>query len=473
SLILPLIRLHALFFFLFAGYFQDLLNKSEKALYETFPGMYGELYLQNIKLFKDLYSELRRYYRGSNINLEEALNEFWTHLLERLFKFMNPQYHLPDEYVDCIVKHSEQHKPFGEVPRDLKLKATRAFIAVRSFVQGLGVGNDVVRKVSQVPLSQYCSRAIMKLMYCAHCRGMSNVKPCNNYCRNVLKGCVANQADLDPEWKNLIDALLMVADRFDGPSNVDIVIGTIHTRIAEAISNMQENRESITTKIFQGCGNPKMNPKASNIEDKKKRGKYVSEDKPSQLSSEKLVSDAKGKLREIRDFWISFPTTLCNEKISSGSVNEERCWNGMTKGRYLPDVMGDGLASQINNPEVDVDVTKPDMTIRQQIMQLKIMTSRLRNAYNGNDVDFQDTSDDISGSGSGDGCADDVCGKRLSKTISTRLPEVHAMPKQSGQGVGGSSSSSSSSSNNSSILLPSSFLLILTLAVVARQYLWR
>lgn len=44
----------------------------------------------------------------------------------------------------------------------------------------------------------------MKLMYCAHCRGMSSVKPCSNYCRNVLKGCLANQADLDPEWRNLI-----------------------------------------------------------------------------------------------------------------------------------------------------------------------------------------------------------------------------------------------------------------------------
>lgn len=61
-------------------------------------------------------------------------------------------------------------------------------------------------------------------------------------------------------------------------------------------------------------------------------------------------------------------------------------------GRYLPEVMGDGLASQINNPEVDIDITKPDMNIRQQIMQLKIMTHRLKNALNGQDVDFQDTS---------------------------------------------------------------------------------
>lgn len=60
--------------------------------------------------------------------------------------------------------------------------------------------------------------------------------------------------------------------------------------------------------------------------------------------------------------------------------------------RYLPEVIGDGLASQINNPEVEIDITKPDIIIRQQIMQLKIMTHRLKNALNGQDVDFQDTS---------------------------------------------------------------------------------
>lgn len=56
-------------------------------------------------------------------------------------------------------------------------------------------------------------------------------------------------------------------------------------------------------------------------------------------------------------------------------------------------MMGDGLANQINNPEVEVDITKPDMTIRQQIMQLKVMTNRLRSAYHGEDADFQDTSE--------------------------------------------------------------------------------
>lgn len=30
------------------------------------------------------------------------------------------------------------------------------------------------------------------------------MKPCNNYCLNVMKGCLANQADLDTEWNLFI-----------------------------------------------------------------------------------------------------------------------------------------------------------------------------------------------------------------------------------------------------------------------------
>lgn len=46
-------------------------------------------------------------------------------------------------------------------------------------------------------------RAIMKMTYCPHCRSMASAKPCANYCTNVMKGCLANQADLNTEWRHL------------------------------------------------------------------------------------------------------------------------------------------------------------------------------------------------------------------------------------------------------------------------------
>ena len=106
--------------------------------------------MQNAKAFRDLYTELRLYYRGANLHLEETLAEFWARLLERLFRQLHPQLLLPDDYLDCLGKQAEPLRPFGEAPRELRLRATRAFVAARAFVQGLGVASDVVRKVAQV-----------------------------------------------------------------------------------------------------------------------------------------------------------------------------------------------------------------------------------------------------------------------------------------------------------------------------------
>ncbi len=56
-------------------------------------------------------------------------------------------------------------------------------------------------------------------------------------------------------------------------------------------------------------------------------------------------------------------------------------------------VIGNGLANQVSNPDVDVDITKPDIMIRSQIAVLKEMTSRLKAAHSGNDISV-DTGED-------------------------------------------------------------------------------
>ncbi|KAG8516976.1 Glypican-6 [Galemys pyrenaicus] len=136
------------------------------------------------------------------------------------------------------------------------------------------------------------------------------------------------------------------------------------------------------------------------------------------------VTDIKEKLKLSKKVWSALPYTICkDESVTAGTSNQEDCWNGHSKARYLPEIMNDGLTNQINNPEVDVDITRPDTFIRQQIMALRVMTNKLKNAYNGNDVNFQDTSDESSGSGSGSGCMDDVCPTEF-EFVTTEAPAV-------------------------------------------------
>lgn len=116
---------------------------------ESFVKALGSLYTPNAGVFRDLYADLRRYYRGTSLNLEEALDEFWMRLLERLLKASNPSL-VSDDFLECASKQTETLRPFGDAPRELRVRLVRVLIAARAFVQGLNVAGEVVRKVSQV-----------------------------------------------------------------------------------------------------------------------------------------------------------------------------------------------------------------------------------------------------------------------------------------------------------------------------------
>ncbi|XP_048369942.1 glypican-4 [Sphaerodactylus townsendi] len=403
----------------FDEFFRELLENAEKSLNDMFVRTYGLLYMQNSEMFKDLFVELKRYYTDGNVNLEEMLNDFWARLLERMFRLVNPQYHFSDEYLECVSKYTEQLKPFGDVPRKLKLQVTRAFVAARTFAQGLAAARDVIGRVSAVNPTPQGVHALLKMMYCPYCRGLVAVKPCYNYCFNVMRGCLANQGELDTEWNNFIDSMLMVAERLEGPFNIESVMDPIDVKISDAIMNMQENSLQVSQKVFQGCGQPKMlvQSRASrSISESSFSARfrpYNPEERPTTAagtSLDRLVTDVKEKLKQAKKFWSSLPGNICNdEKMAADNVNEEECWNGSNKSRYIFAVTANGLANQANNPEVQVDTLKPDLMIRQQIMTLRIMTSKMKNAYNGNDVDFIDISDDASGEGSGSGCELQQC----------------------------------------------------------------
>ncbi|XP_047227525.1 glypican-6-like isoform X2 [Girardinichthys multiradiatus] len=399
----------------FDEFFLELLDNTERSLNEMFVRTYGKPYMQNAEVFENLFAELKRYYTGGNVNLEEMLNDFWSRLLERMFTLLNSQYVITEDYLECISKYTDELKPFGDVPRKLKAQVTRAFIAARTFVQGLSVGREVAQRVSKVNSTPACIRGLTKMLYCSFCRGMPGVKPCKNYCLNVMKGCLANQADLDPEWNQYIDAMLLVAQRLEGPFNIESVMDPIDVKISEAIMNMQDNSAQVSFRVFQGCGQPKLAEisrsvrGASDVLNARFRP-YNPEEPPTTAagtSLDRLVVDIKQKLKLSKKFWLSLPEAMCVEdRVTAGNTSDDDCWNGHTKGRYFPEVQKDGLANQMNNPEVGVDITRPDTFIRQQIMALRVMTNKLRNAYNGNDISFQDTSDEGSSSGSGSGCTE-------------------------------------------------------------------
>ncbi|CAL8357746.1 unnamed protein product [Merluccius merluccius] len=395
----------------FDDFFKEIIDLSEKSMNQMFTKTYGRLFTQNVRVFQELFAELRKYYSGGSISLTEVLSDFWSSLVELVFSLVNPQYQFSDDYLECVTKHAEQLQPFGDMPRKLRVQVSRAFIAARALSQGLATGRDIVNKATKLSPGSECVRALMRQWYCPLCRGVPTLRPCHALCLNVMKGCLANQADLDTEWNNFVDALYQVSEKLEGPFNMELAAESISVKVSEAIMHMQENSVSISTKVFQGCGSPRPTPGRTKRSPKEPAGNrkpfrtYSPEEKPTTAAGtnlDRLVTELKERLRPMREFWVSLPHTVCNdEKMAADVTNDDRCWNGQTRGRYLPEVTGDGLVSQINNPEVEVDIARPDVRTRQLIGELRVAANKLRHAQAGQDTDFMDN-EEGSGSGGGD-----------------------------------------------------------------------
>jgi glypican 6 len=131
-------------------FFLELLNNTERSFSTMFQRTYGLFYRKNSEVFQELFRELKRYYTGGNVNMDEMFNDFWARLLERMFQMLHSQYRFSEDYLECLNKYSEQLRPFGDTPMKLKPRVTKALIAARTFVQGLMVGREVASRVTKV-----------------------------------------------------------------------------------------------------------------------------------------------------------------------------------------------------------------------------------------------------------------------------------------------------------------------------------
>ena len=282
-------------------------------------------------------------------------------------------------------------QPFGDVPKKLTLQLRRSFVATRTFAQALQEGKKILGKMQKIHASDSCTSALTKMSSCPACQGLPAIQPCSNYCLNVMKGCLAHHAELHDSWDRFVDSLTSVGERLIGPFNIEAVVEPIDIKISDAIMNFQESGYEVTQKVFQDCGQPRLGKRQAGG-----FGYSVPQDyrRTSQAghgnSLDTLVTDIMVRLKDTKGFWTKLPSILCqNPEVGSGKEPVvKNCWNGRDRGYYHSQVVGDGLAAQHSNPEVEVDTSRPDIQINEQIFALKLATNKLEAAYNGHSVDW-------------------------------------------------------------------------------------
>ncbi|XP_039765560.1 uncharacterized protein LOC120637680 [Pararge aegeria] len=126
---------------------------------------------------------------------------------------------------------------------------------------------------------------------------------------------------------------------------------------------------------------------------------------------EKLVRETRARVRASRNYWLHLPAVLCTPI----SITTAPCFNGSHVASYTSIAAGDGSAALASNPELRTPPApaSPAATVE----ALRALTARLKDAYNGVEVQWKDTAEDLqaaaasanefvdsggSGSGSGD-----------------------------------------------------------------------
>jgi len=76
--------------------------------------------------------------------------QFFENVFLRMFEMQNPQYDYDASYLRCVSSRMDLLKPFGKTPETLTRNIRQAFVAARTFVQGLAVGRNVAIRVGGV-----------------------------------------------------------------------------------------------------------------------------------------------------------------------------------------------------------------------------------------------------------------------------------------------------------------------------------
>ena len=130
-----------------------------------------------------------------------------------------------------------------------------------------------------------------------------------------------------------------------------------------------------------------------------------------------LVREMKSKVKVSRSIWEHLPRTVCNDERMSDATGDGAgdgsCWNGKERGAYHSPVVEEiGLKATLKNPEFPSSDAayneaslKPHTVIQEQLVALKSMTQRLKDAYNGMDVKWPEKEPAIGGRGGGGGSA--------------------------------------------------------------------
>ncbi|XP_075597616.1 glypican-5 isoform X1 [Balearica regulorum gibbericeps] len=387
--------------------FEMLMRLAENYTSTLFCNAYRNMAAEATTRVQEFFTDVGLFIFGTDVSTEEFVNRFFDTLFPVVYNHViNPgPTDISLEYAECLRMARRDIRPFGNVPKKAIGQLGRSLLPSRAFLQALNLGIEVINTTDHLHFSKDCSRALLRMQYCPHCQGLTLSKPCMGYCLNVIRGCLANMAEVDLHWQEYIRSLEELSSAMSGTYDVEHMLLNFHSLVNDALVQSRTNGPELSEQVNKVCGppvrKPTQSPGCSFDQNKDNQGlKVFSRDSEETLTSRR--KEFISHLRLYRAFYGGLADQLCGNELAA--ADGLPCWNGEDIVRsYTHRVVGSGIKAQSANPEVKVKGTDP--VISQIIDKLKHVIQLLQ----GKSFPKYDTWD-LQQTGSGGGVDEQISG---------------------------------------------------------------
>ncbi|XP_028260069.1 glypican-5-like isoform X2 [Parambassis ranga] len=396
--------------------FESLVSFTSNLTSTLFDSAYSSLASDCRPLVSRLFSDIKHHLSGDvNSSLESAVRHFYNDLFPLVYhRLLNPGFghssthsysSLSTNRDDCLRMTRQDVSPFGLHPRLLVSSLSRALGPGRALSRLLRLAGEVVNATEKATLSRECGRALVRMQYCSHCKGMTLIRPCTGLCVNIMRGCLVGVSELGAPWGSLVVLLQRLAATLATSSNqnsMELALLAVRNHVNDAILHAQLHGPRITAIVEKVCGPqaaglmmtstqpttvhtttrvtservtvtapPSIGPPAHRRLQLQSRRSFPLKgsrgDKSRSLK--KLSREFEGSIQRYQWFFSELPEMLCESEME---VEQHTCWSGQdVVESYAGRVVGSSLKAQRENPEMTVRNTDPVLKgAKQRLEQL-------------------------------------------------------------------------------------------------------
>ncbi|KAE8584749.1 hypothetical protein XENTR_v10021096 [Xenopus tropicalis] len=235
---------------IFQEAFEMVIRHARNYTNTMFKTHYQNISSKAMKFVGELFTDISLYLLGSDINVNDMVNEFFDSLFPVLYShYLNPGVHETVENAECLRLARVDTNAFGQYPKTVMTQVSKSLQASRAFLQALNLGIEVINTTDYLKINKDCGRTLMKMWYCSHCQGVLEAKPCAGYCGSTMRTCLVGVVEIDTHWDEYILSIERHTREMYGIYDLENVLLNLFSLIREAVLHVEKNWAKLSTSV--------------------------------------------------------------------------------------------------------------------------------------------------------------------------------------------------------------------------------